>query len=183
MTDLSLEGREGLPDALRVLARAIPRGDWEGHANFTALTRFWLDRHMMFRDVLGRMVSDGQGLLDGRIAPERHMCETQRLAGFLMNELMAHHHIEDAHYFPQLIGLDPRISAGFEVLDADHVALDGHIRSTVEDVNAYLRAGDRTAAGRLHENLNRFDRFIDRHLTDEEDLVVPVILTYAPNLG
>jgi hypothetical protein len=36
----------------------------------------------------------------------------------------------------------------------------------------------RDAAGALLGELERFAVFLDRHLTDEEDLIVPVILEY-----
>ncbi|RVT87004.1 hemerythrin domain-containing protein [Rhodobacteraceae bacterium CCMM004] len=181
--DLSLERRTGLPDALRVLAETLPRDGWEGHDNFTALTRFWLDRHLMFRDVLGRLRTGAEAYLDGRAEDRRHAGEVARYGGFLLNELMAHHHIEDAHYFPQLSELDARLTRGFTLLDADHHALDDHIRGLADGANAYLTAQGRDTAGALHAGLGRFETFLDRHLTDEEDLVVPVILTYAPPLG
>ena len=42
--------------------------------------------------------------------------------------------------------------------------------------------GAQQAVGRLLAQLTGFGRFIDRHLTDEEDLVIPAILHYAPDL-
>jgi hypothetical protein len=53
-----------------------------------------------------------------------------------------------------------------------------------ERLPAAARQADRsaTAARRSTRRSARFETFLDRHLTDEEDLVVPVILTYAPNL-
>ena len=181
-----LETREGLPDALRVLAKTLPRAGWESHPNFDALTRFWLDRHLMFRDVLGRMRLGSETFLDGKLDAGRHGAQTARYAGFLLNELHSHHGIEDHHYFPHLVGLDARLERGFAILDADHFALDGHIHALAETTNALLRAigtpGERDAAAALDTALARFETFLDRHLTDEEDLVVPVLLTYAPNL-
>ncbi len=178
-----LDGRDGLPEALRVLVETLPRSGWEAHPNFDGLTRFWLDRHLMFRDVLGRLRSGAEARLDGKIDPMRHARETQRYAGFLLNELHGHHSIEDHHYFPVLQGLDARVARGFDLLDADHVALDGHMHRLAEVTNAYLAEFEAAAgAGRLREALAGFERFLDRHLTDEEDLVVPVILTYAPDL-
>ena len=183
---VDLESRKGLPDALRVLADTLPRSGWESHPNFDALTRFWLDRHLMFRDVLGRLRSGSELYLDGKADPKRHAAETARYAGFLLNELHGHHGIEDHHYFPALIGLDGRLVRGFELLDADHLSLDGHIHAMAGTTNAFLQrlgqAGERDAAADLDRALARFETFLDRHLTDEEDLVVPVILTYAPNL-
>lgn len=183
----ALERREGLPDALRVLVEALPRGTWESHPNFSPLTRFWLQRHLMFREVLGRLRGDTRTFLDGRADPRAYGRQTARLAQFLLEELHSHHSIEDHHYFPALQGLDPRLETGFALLDADHHALDFHMAGLAEDTNAALRglkAADPLAgAGRLEARLTEFDRFLDRHLTDEEDLVVPVILRYAPPIG
>jgi iron-sulfur cluster repair protein YtfE (RIC family) len=181
-----LESRKGLPDALRVLAEALPRAGWESHPNFDALIRFWLDRHLMFRDLLGRLRLGSETFLDGKLDAGRHAAQTARYAGFLLNELHSHHGIEDHHYFPQLVGLDPRLERGFALLDADHRALDAHIHALAETTNAFLRGvgtpEERDAAARLDAALGRFEVFLDRHLADEEDLVVPVLLTYAPNL-
>ena len=184
MTDLKT--RHGLPDALRVLLETLPRETWDSHRNFNGLTRFWLDRHLMFRDVLGRLRQGSERYLDGNL-DERHFGQaTARYAGFLLNELHGHHHIEDHHYFPQLSALDPRLEAGFALLDADHHALDGHIHALADTTNAALgqigKAGLRDRAGALNAALGEFETFLDRHLLDEEDLIVPVILTYAPDL-
>ncbi len=184
MNDLAT--RTGLPDALRVLVTEYPRETWETHPNFSELTRFWLDRHLMFRDLLGRLRTGAEGYLDGKADPARHAAETQRYVGFLLNQLHGHHQIEDHHYFPQLQGLDPRVGAGFDILDADHKALDGHIHGMAETTNAYLgrwqEADARARAGELRTALEGFERFIHRHLTDEEELVVPVILAHAPDM-
>ncbi|MEO1455421.1 MAG: hemerythrin domain-containing protein [Pseudomonadota bacterium] len=183
---LKLEERTGLPDALRVLVETLPRSGWDKHPNFNDIIRFWLDRHLMFRDVLDRLRVGSEGYLDGQIDPVAHAQETQRYGGFLLNQLHTHHQVEDQHYFPQLNGLDARISDGFELLDADHNALDGHIHAMADTMNATLQVVSgseaRDRVGTLHTGLIRFHRFLDRHLTDEEELVVPVILTYAPDL-
>ena len=97
MTD-TLETREALPDHLRVLAEKYPRDNWEAHSNFDELTRFWLDRHLMFREVIGRIQLQTQGYLDGpapRFAPE-----LARYTGLFLSQLQGHHSIEDHHYFP-----------------------------------------------------------------------------------
>ena len=184
--DLDLGRRERLPDHLRVLLDALPRDGWESHPNFDGLVKFWLSRHGMFREVLERLRDGSHAYLDGKVDPARHARETGRYAGFLLNELHGHHEIEDHHYFPVLEGLDPRLTRGFELLDRDHQALDGHIHDMAERTNAFLaavREGDaRDPAGRLDAALEGFEGFLNRHLEDEEDLVVPVILTHAPRL-
>ncbi len=181
-----LEKRTGLPDALRVLAETLPRDGWEHHPNFDGMTRFWLQRHMMFREVLSRLTSSSQLFLAKGVDTRRYAGETAQYAGFLLNELHGHHSIEDHHYFPLLQGLDARLEEGFRILDKDHHALDGHIHGLADTTNLFLQrigeTDERDRAGDLNTALTQFERFLNRHLLDEEDLVVPVILTYAPKL-
>ena len=179
--DLSLETRPGLPDALRVLLADHPREGWEQDPNFHGLVSFWLGMHLHFREALGRMRDDAEAILDRRLDPASWAPRLARVGGGFVEHLHGHHGIEDNHYFPLLSARDARLARGFDILDADHHALDGHLDAFVRDANAALRAlGDedamRTGAGRLHEGLLRLDRFLDRHLTDEEELIVPVIL-------
>ena len=185
-TALDIERRDGLPDALRVLVNALPRGTWEAHPNFSPLTRFWLERHLMFREILTRLQSGTESYLNGDTDPRRYGRDTARLAQFFLQELHGHHSIEDHHYFPALQSLDWRLERGFTLLDADHHALDGHMNALAEQTNGMLRgleSDDKLGpAGTLGKGLDGFGRFLDRHLTDEEDLVVPVILTYAPEI-
>ncbi len=181
-----LDSRKGLPPHLRYLLDAYPRADWEGHENFDGLIRFWLDRHGMFREILSRLKGGTEALLDSRIDPARHRNEVGRYGNLLLGELHGHHQIEDFHYFPKLIGLEGgRLADGFELLETDHRDLDGHIQALAQTANTYLQSGEgtaRDAGGQLDTALDGFGVFLDRHLTDEEELVVPVILKHAPPL-
>lgn len=179
-----LDTRAGLPPELRTLLDELPRDAWAGHPNFDGLVRFWLDRHGMFRAILERMRAGAEARLDAASDPQRHRIEVARHGSLLLGELHGHHQIEDHQYFPALTRLDARLERGFELLDADHHALDGHMHGLAETANAYLAGAtaDRDAAGRLNTALERFDGFLDRHLTDEEDLIVPLILKHAAAL-
>lgn len=179
--DLTLETRNGLPEALRVLLDEIPRETWEAHPHFGGMVQFWLERHLMFRQVLGQLQSDAEEAIDRRIDLRGYGPRLSRFGGFFLNQLHGHHQIEDAHYFPQLVTLDRRIEAGFGMLDADHHALHGHLDAFAQGANAVLsrladEAAAREAVGEFHALLGGFHRMLDRHLTDEEDLIVPVIL-------
>ena len=176
--------RDGLPEALRVLLAQYPRAHWQGHPRFGGLTQFWLERHLGFRQVQAALVAEVQGLLDRAADPARHARKVWRTGSLLIEGLEGHHQIEDAHYFPLLAGLEPRLAAGFALLDADHQALDGHLVGLAGAANAHLAAlgqgGDgRATAGALLGVLDGFGTLLERHLTDEEDLVVPVILHHA----
>jgi iron-sulfur cluster repair protein YtfE (RIC family) len=181
-----LEAREGLPEHLRVLRALYPREMWTGHAHFNGLTAFWLERHGMFRQVMTRLVGDTQAMLDAR-AP-RYGAEMPRLTGFLLDQLHGHHGIEDDHYFPMFRGLDARLQGGFDLLDADHHALHDHMEQLAVQSNAVRRAivaGDvpRDDVARLLQVQEAFDHFLTRHLEDEEDLIVPLILEYGADMA
>jgi len=178
--ELALARRAALPDPLRVLVAKHPPIGWEAHPNFTMLTRFWLDRHLGFRRMQEVLVGETEAFLAREREPQAYGQGLLRVAGMFLNELHGHHTIEDHHYFPLLKTLDPRLAAGFDLLDADHDAL-------AEAANAVLGAvrdgkpAD-VAAGALDGELKAFARLLDRHLVDEEELVVPVILDH-PEAG
>jgi hypothetical protein len=179
--DLSLEARAALPDALRVLLDQYPRDRWESDPNFHGLVSFWLGMHLQFRDTLATLRRDAEALLGQRADPRDWALRTSRLGGGFLHHLHGHHGIEDGHYFPLLAQRDARLLRGFDILDLDHKALDGHLDRFAQEANAALRAREeesrlRDEAGRFHAGLLRLERFLDRHLTDEEDLIVPVIL-------
>lgn len=182
-TDLDLGTRAGLPEALRVLSAAHPRETWRSHANFDGLTAFWLERHLGFRRLLTRIGEETQSSLQDAIEPARFATSLHRNASLFVGELHMHHNVEDMHYFPQLAQRDPRLARGFELLDRDHGVLEGELGRFTEDTEALLRtlqAGpmDRDMLGRYRDQVSAFERLLNRHLLDEEDLVVPVILEH-----
>ena len=179
--DLALGTRTGLPEAFRVLLEEIPREAWDSHANFGGMVQFWIERHLMFRQLLGQMTSEAEAVIDRRIDMAVYGPRLSRFGGFFLNQLHGHHQIEDAHYFPQLVTLDGRLERGFGILDADHHALHEHLDAFATGANAVLsrlqdEAAARQAVGEFDDLLDAFGLMLDRHLTDEEDLVVPVIL-------
>lgn len=173
MTDLSLSLRDGLPDDLKVLLRDLPRADWPGHPGFAGLVQFWLDRHGMFRQLLDLLQTDQRALADRKIDAKAYAPRLSRFGSTLLGELHGHHQIEDQHYFPRLARFDARLQRGFDLLDADHHAMDAALHDLAEGANAVLRGGP---VGAFGDRLDAFARLLDRHLTDEEDLIVPVIL-------
>ena len=181
---LGLETRSGLPDALRVLLAEYPRAGWEADPNFQGLVAFWLGRHMMFRRLTDLLRRDAEKALDGDMDPARHAAGVSRHGAMLVGELHGHHQIEDVHYFPLLAAREARIARGFDILDLDHKALDLHLAEFVTAANGVIGSLEpggaaRDAAGALHGSVAQLQRFLDRHLIDEEELVVPVILKHG----
>jgi iron-sulfur cluster repair protein YtfE (RIC family) len=188
MSDLDLKARAGLPDALRVLLEEHPREAWEAHPNFSGLVQFWLERHMMFRRLLDLLEEDAKALRDRQMAAPDYAARLNRLGGALVQQLHGHHQIEDLHYFPTLARLDPRLTEGFDLLERDHEALDGLLHAFGQKAGAAVRAAaadEAQAAAPIDDfarSLAPFERLLLRHLEDEEELVVPVILRADPGV-
>lgn len=182
MTDDTLSTRTALPDEFRLVLRELPREGWPKHPGFNGLAALWLDRHLAFRRVLGLLDADARALIDRRIDPDEHARRLVRLGSGLLNDLIGHHQIEDEAYFPELAALEPGIARGFEMLDSDHHALHDLIDRFAAGANNVLRqegeAARREEMARFLPDLTRFSRLLGRHLEDEEDLVLPVVLKH-----
>ena len=184
MSQTALTERKKLPEALRVLLAEYPRTNWENDPGFDGLVRFWLDRHLMFRRLMGEMGSATEALLDKKIDNNRYAGLLSRYGGMFVNGLHEHHTIEDSYYFPKLSKKDSRITRGFDILDKDHHDLDGLLADFVAEANEVLKSADAPAklyegAGSFQKELRKLEKLLDRHLVDEEELVVPVILKFG----
>jgi iron-sulfur cluster repair protein YtfE (RIC family) len=181
MPDLMLGARTSLPAEFQLILADYPRNRWPDHADFNGLAAFWLDRHLSFRAMMTQLQDDTQGLLDGKLAQDAYARRLSQLGSRFLGDLTGHHQIEDDVYFPQLARLEPRIAKGFDMLDGDHHALHALIDRFVTGANAVLGAkpaAQRDKVGRFSDELAGFARLLDRHLLDEEDLVLPVVLKH-----
>ena len=104
-----------------------------------------------------------------------------RLNRFLGN-LDGHHNVEDHHYFPVFAEAEPRLKRGFDILDGDHHLIHDALERNAETANAFLRAlqesedRQRFAADAYADENSRLIAMLKRHLDDEEDLIIPLIL-------
>jgi iron-sulfur cluster repair protein YtfE (RIC family) len=174
--NLALARRSGWPTALRALLVRYPREQWRGHANLGEMARFWLSRHDMFRE-LASMIQTIETLPAAEFPPQL----VPRLQ-FLLSQLNVHHQIEDLHYFPIFRAADARLARGFDVLEGDHHAIHADMAATADTANALLRAlaDDTDALRRCGDDYaaasGALNKGLIRHLDDEEDLIVPLIL-------
>lgn len=177
-----LAHRSGWPEDLRVLMARYPREQWAGHANLGEMARFWLSRHDMFRELAGMIRNIETQFRGGALsAVEFPRLFVPRLQ-FLLSQLEVHHQIEDLHHFPLLRAADERLARGFDVLEADHHAIHADMDRTADTANALLRAlsGDADRLRRCGDDYADASaallKGLIRHLDDEEDLIVPLIL-------
>lgn len=180
--DLDLKRRAGWPEDLRIILDRYPREVWPGHANLGDLSRYWLERHAMFRELNAAMLSASDQLKAGTVPPEAfRVWFLPRIRVFLQH-LHSHHMVEDHHYFPVLMRLEPALARGFEVLENDHETIHSGLLLLQEAGGdlAQALAGPpdrvRFAADTMSDRLSGFMTGLTRHLDDEEDLIIPLLL-------
>src|ERR1044071_7664304 len=137
--DLLLDARTGWPAELRLLIDRYPREVWAGHANLGAMAQFWLSRHAMFREIGDALAHAAAAFRDGSASAADLRAWFPPRLQFFLQQLNAHHQIEDLHYFPVFQAAESRLAYGFDVLESDHGVIHAQIDVTVEAANAFLR--------------------------------------------
>ncbi len=179
---LDLETRTGWPDELRLFLDRFPRDTWPPREKIGAVTKFWLDIHDGFRGFAGKLDAATVEFREGRVTPAHFQSWFAPRIDMFLSHLNGHHQIEDHQYFPIFVTAEARLKRGFEVLENDHAVIHAAMDRLVETANGFLAvprdntdrlrfAGDAYAAAS-----DRLLRLLDRHLGDEEDLIVPLIL-------
>ena len=179
---LALARRSGWPEDLRVLVARYPREQWDAHPNLGEMARFWLSRHAMFRELSTAIEQIAALFRAGRIPPQEFARQFVPRLQFMLDQLNVHHQIEDLHYFPIFRAADERLARGFDVLQGDHHHIHADMARTAETANALLRSlqggGDtmRRCGDGYADASGVLLKGLVRHLDDEEDLIVPLIL-------
>ncbi|MBI2713517.1 MAG: hemerythrin domain-containing protein [Rhizobiales bacterium] len=146
------------------------------------MARFWLSRHAMFRELASMISGIEAGFREGRLPAAEFPRQLVPRLQFLLSQLEVHHQIEDLHYFPIFRAADARLARGFDVLEGDHHAIHADMDATAETANALLRAlaanaDTLTRCGEAYAQASgALLKGLIRHLDDEEDLIVPLIL-------
>ena len=184
MSDFHIDTRTSLPEEIARMLPDLPRPDWPAHHAYHGLAGHWLDIHGGLRNLATTVLGDCEQALDKRMDPRAHAQRLGHLGNMLLNHLHTHHQIEDHILFPRIDALDPGFRRGFDMLETDHTILDALLNDFAGTANDVLRQAGAppkdwaTVIDPLHQMLVRLDGFLDRHLTDEEDLVIPLTLKH-----
>ena len=182
MLDTFTIRKEDMPEDMRFLLDTYPRDSWEAHPGFKEKTRHWLGAHLMFRRLAKLIKTDAEEYLDGEKAGDDYAGRLSYYGGALVGNLHGHHGWEDHSYFPELSEADPRFDAGLEILEKDHADLDVVLDDFTRNANRAIKLMQldepqaREEIGRLQATSETIEAFLDRHLGDEEELAVPIIL-------
>ena len=177
------------PERDRKLER-YPRDRWASHPSLDVA--FWLEVHSRFRIQCAELIALTDEYRQQRL-PLRELAivATPRVAG-LLTDLRGHHQIEDHHYFPVFRRLVPTLGEGIDVLERDHAELDRdsfalgnaerELRAVAVGGGSGTGPATATIAGRRFvAAANTLCTHILRHLADEEDLVVPLLIEQTPS--
>lgn len=180
--ELALDRRTALPGDYAFLLVEHPRPSWEGHPNNGQWCQFWLARHKMFREFGDGLIDACDKLVAAQVDPKGFHEWFMPRASFFLGELDTHHKVEEYHYFPLLAQADPRMVKGIALLEGDHGTIHDLLRGAYDTIVALDRAIEEQPgeilglAPRMRDGLAGLDTGLKRHLDDEEDLVVPLIL-------
>lgn len=183
--ELTLESRIGLPEGMAYLLESHPQYGWRKHINFGQLAEFWLHIHATLRQE-GAMVLETVEMFQQK---ETDPMQFRNRFSPQLNQFLAHlenhHRIEDGIYFPKFQKLDPRMVVGFDLLEADHIAIHDRVLAMVDGARTLLSALSVPGIASLHAA----DAFVEstvgslavlsRHLADEEELVIPALLEHG----
>lgn len=179
---LSIETRPGLPEEWRFLLKDYPKDGWMSHSEMGDHTRFWLSIHRHFRMMGSHLLAQSNRYREGEVGPEEfRSAMAPRLQQFL-GTLDHHHRIEDHLFFPKFMEAEKRLVKGIELLEADHQIIDAQVHEMVEVANRLLKTetadqdGLKQAGEAFANSSIRIVKLLGRHLEDEEEIVIPLIL-------
>ncbi|MCG6904388.1 MAG: hemerythrin domain-containing protein [Rhodobacter sp.] len=182
MTNIQLASRQALPPDMGLLLRDYPRDAWPDHPNFARSIQNWMGAHQMFRQLGELTRSETELYLNKDRDADDYAARLAYYGDLLVRNLHGHHGWEDRSFFPELARADARFEHGLDMLESDHAALDEVLDRFTRTSNRVVKlvqldeAQARPEAGEVRGIAAEIEAYLSRHLSDEEDLVVPIIL-------
>ncbi len=177
-----LDTRHGLPREW-FLYEDISRGDWLTHENYGPVSELWLNRHDSFRSTGNTLISLLKQYREKQLPAERFVAILAPQLQHFLSELHTHNMVEDQQYFPALLEAEADLLPGMELLESDHALLHQKMETVVRSATqmfASVRDGTPDAIRAATDDYERASvallMGLKQHLTDEEDLIMPVLL-------
>ncbi len=178
----SIHERDGLPSELQTLLADYPRDAWETHPNFAEAIEHWLGAHLYFKRMGAILTKETQLFLDDKRSTREFGARIGHYGNEIIQHLHNHHHWEDHTFFPEISAADKRFDIGLDMLETDHTDMDVLLDRFTTAGNTAIKSAQNDppkaydAAGKLLSSTQAIQTFLDRHLEDEEDLIVPILL-------
>ena len=158
------------------LFNKLPPDQWFS-ADYAYKTLGWLKVHTNIRKRQRILTQISAGYQSGEYNWAGYRSQLLKCINMHILKLHQHHGVEDEGFFPEFIRMYPQLQAGFEILGRDHVRLDALLDKlqVQNDTLARSNVEDKVLAAQLHQTLVEATDLLSQHLTDEEDLVIPIL--------
>lgn len=163
----------------RVLLEQMPRERWPQRGS-GGLGATWLAMHDSLRHGQRALEALARRWLAKEIDWVGFRKQALPLFDGHLGHLHGHHRLEDQQYFPLFRRAEPRLAAGFDLLDSDHQTIDASVQRLHQLQHQLAHANPAQAeawscAHAIVRELPLCGELLARHLADEEDLVIPLL--------
>ena len=158
------------------LYNKLPPDQWFA-ADYAYKTSGWLKVHTNIRKRQRILMQISDAYQNGDLDWAEYRSQILKRINMHILKLHQHHGVEDEGFFPDFISIYPKLVPAFEILGHDHEYLNS-LLDTLQlqnDKLARSAAEDKSLAKELHDTLVAVTDLLQQHLTDEEDLVIPIL--------
>ena len=158
------------------LYNKLPPDQWFG-ADYAYKTSGWLKVHTNIRKRQRILVQISEAYISGEFDWSEYRSQILKRINMHVLKLHQHHEVEDDGFFPEFVSMYPKLAPAFEILGHDHGYLNGLLDKLQiqNDQLARSEIEDKALAEELHKTLVAVTDLLQQHLTDEEDLVIPIL--------
>ena len=158
------------------LYNKLPPDQWFA-ADYAYKTSGWLKVHTNIRKRQRILTQISEAYIDGEFDWAEYRSQILKRINMHILKLHQHHGVEDDGFFPEFVSMYPALAPAFEILGHDHEYLNALLDKLQiqNDALAKSEGEDKALAEQLHETLVKVTDLLQQHLTDEEDLVIPIL--------
>jgi hemerythrin-like domain-containing protein len=174
--------RDGLPAVIRPTLLEESQQDWQAHPRFAGKARFFMNIHRQLLNGADWVAATTETLLDvpdDDLVDQIDTLQLGQRAAHLLQFAHGHHEIEDHGYFPQFIRLYPNLEQAMTLLDGDHQVLDETLGGIETSLATTLQTPNRDTLAGLQRNAAVLRKIMHRHITDEEEVIIPIFLRHG----
>lgn len=158
------------------LYNKLPPDQWFS-ADYAYKTSGWLKVHTNIRKRQRILTQISEAYISGEFDWAEYRSQILKRINMHVLKLHQHHGVEDEGFFPEFVSMYPKLAPAFEILGYDHEYLNELLDKLQiqNDMLARSEVEDKALARELHETLVKVTDLLQQHLTDEEDLVIPIL--------
>ena len=173
--------RKGLPDDIRGSLLSPAKKQWKSHPNYNGMASVFVDFHSMLNLTLFSIQRQLKSILDTPQNKTMHSGALRKVSNDMQSFYAAiprHHEVADQLSFPKFRRHFPKLSHALTLLDKDPVVLMPMVEVIYDDSYQILNTDivSYSLLGRVYADVVKTKDLLARHLSDEEDIIIPMFL-------